>query len=279
MPSRQSHSPTLITDAQTNAYHHLRQGTDQVSTGLQSAHEDMTRQVIPRRPPVNLTSETIRQLRSAISRFSTGDQDIIYRTVSTLFSWALESVNGRYSAATCLTVATTHTTVHWSVAETFLSLFCTFLVLFIMFKLGSITRNFGFAPGTVIVIGLCDEIFVLDSETFSSWENTHAYLLRAFQGRLGVSYIEKRDYALGDSEHLFIEQHKWSVIVKAGSRLHMSVVVHGNGARCPYCGAVSVSGNDLNIDDRFLCSRCGRLYGALQGASVEDDDYPFNRPR
>ena len=82
-------------------------------------------------------------------------------------------------------------------------------------------------------------------------QKTHAYLLDAFQGRLGASFVERRDYALGNSEHLLIERDEWPDVVKAGSHLHMSAIVRGSGPRCPYCQTTPDADDVLNSDERL----------------------------
>lgn len=116
------------------------------------------------RPPIE---RIMRQLRTVTLRFSSEDQNITHRAVSTLLSLALEAIN---NASTQTVARTNWTPVHLTVVDAFIPLACTFLVLFMMCKLSSVTRSLGWASGTVIVVGLCDEVFVLDVDSCSTWE-------------------------------------------------------------------------------------------------------------
>ena len=138
---------------------------------LEWHHRDPSSVLLPRgRSSGNSISTIGLLLRSVTARFSLGDQDLVYRAFSTLLAWAIETTNSRLSVGV-RTVATLATPIIYvDVAETFFHLACTFLVVFMIWKLATVSRSVGWAPETVIIIGLCDEVFVLDSQTFSTWE-------------------------------------------------------------------------------------------------------------
>ncbi|VDB85607.1 unnamed protein product [Peniophora sp. CBMAI 1063] len=242
-----------------------------VSTpGLRTDTEsELTSQVGLHRASNAESSMLVSRLRGVISRFAPEDQDILCRSLYTLLTWSLEVMNGRPSPSRSNMAALAP--LYWSIFEQMLPLMCTFLLLFMIWKLGSVTRPLGWPSGSVIIIGLCDEIFVLEHDTFSTWENTHAYLSRAFQGRRGATYVARKAYSLGDSDHLLIGQSEWSDVVRAGSRLHMSIVVREKRPRCPYCGAASgTSKTSLSERGRVVCSGCGRIYGTLEGNKINE---------
>lgn len=123
----------------------------------------------------------------------------------------------------------------------------------------------------------------------------HLYLLRTFRGRVGASYVNKRDYGLGDSEHQLIKRGEWSDVVKAGSRLYMTLVIRDQAPRCPYCQVIT-NGSEASLGDGriiwyvpldgagFVClwmcseiahdsSACRRPYVALQGTQSDGEDH------
>ncbi|KZV67497.1 hypothetical protein PENSPDRAFT_653984 [Peniophora sp. CONT] len=151
------------------------------------------------------------------------------------------------------------------IAELVIPAACTFLLLYMIWMQSFVLRPMSRASGTVIVVDVLGEIFVLDEDTFSTWENTHAFLLQAFRGRLGAPYVENRDYCLGDTQHLLIDPGRWTQIVRPGAKLKMSIIIRKQAPRCPYCQAVT-SGRECDSGDgRIICSQCKRPYGTYKG--------------
>lgn len=158
---------------------------------------DEAKQLVHSQTSGGFTSIAMRQLRGVISRFCSEDQDTIYRAFSTLLSWALESLNGGHDVEEH--AMATNLNPDARMVGTVLSLACTFLVLFMIWKLSSITRPVQWARDCVIVVGFCDEVYILDSDVFSTWEvrflgyfdstNPDAYRLRT---RMRIFFVPFR---------------------------------------------------------------------------------------
>ncbi|KZV75306.1 hypothetical protein PENSPDRAFT_600332 [Peniophora sp. CONT] len=201
------------------------------------------------------------QLRQIISRFGAEDQDLIWRALVALFSWVVEAEGGKLESASSLAVVTLPNLAQ--AAETVVSMIVTFLVLFMTWKLFTVSRPIGLSPDSLIIVDVLGEVFVLGPETFSTWENTHNFLLQAFQGRVGMTYVQRRDYGLGDSDHAVIEPRSWPQLVRSGSRLNMSIVIRERTPQCPYCRTERDGREVVTDDGRIICAHeaCGRPYG------------------
>ncbi|KZV75328.1 hypothetical protein PENSPDRAFT_106654 [Peniophora sp. CONT] len=194
-------------------------------------------------------------LQQIVLRFGTEDQDIIWRALATLCSWVIDAEGDSFIFASSTAVIT-------RAAETTMHVIVTFLVLFMMWKLATVSRPLALSPDTIVIVDVLGEAFVLGHETFSTWESTHNFLLQAFQGRVGMSYVQRRAYGLGNSEHLLIGPRLWSQVVRSGLTLKMSVVVRERTPQCPYCRTARNGENSADNNGRIICTRedCGRLY-------------------
>ncbi|VDC03191.1 unnamed protein product [Peniophora sp. CBMAI 1063] len=210
-----------------------------------------------------------RELRHILSRFNTQDQDLILRGVVTLFLLIIDA-EGKNLALTVVNPSATP--LVWArVTGTTLSTAAMFLLLFMTWKLHSVSRPIGLPSDCVIMVDVLGEAFILGPETFATWENTHRFIVNAFRGRVGLSYVQRRNYGLGDSAHLVIEPESSSQLVRPGSRLNMSVIIRERVPRCPYC-EMERNGRENVLDDgRIVCSRlvCERAYGTFVSSDTK----------
>ncbi|KZV63864.1 hypothetical protein PENSPDRAFT_196479 [Peniophora sp. CONT] len=218
------------------------------------------------------------QMRSVISTFSREDQAIIKRGISRLTSWAVESE--RDSSGAELTTQTSS-----FAAATAISMVATFLLLFMMSKLlSSVPRVFGWKPAGIIIVDILDKEWVLEYDTFSSWEKTNRFLITRFAKRPGASFVANGDYALGDTDHVRIAPEEWAQVVRPKARLKMAIVVHEHVPRCPFCRSLASGQEELTEDSLVICSDCGHTYGSYEGDGsskiVElEDDASMSRQR
>ncbi|VDC03062.1 unnamed protein product [Peniophora sp. CBMAI 1063] len=211
------------------------------------------------------------QLLHVASNFSSENQDIIWRGFAALLSFAVDSEDLVGTAGKSSIVrATTTFSLALGAMEALIRMGCMFVLLFIIWQQSFILRPTSRSPGTVIIVDVLGEVFELQSDTFSTWQNTHDFLLQAFKGRKGLSYVQHRDYALIDSRGTMIEPQKWALSVRPGSKLNMSVIVRDGFARCPYCQHETVTARgSQDADGRINCAskRCGRSYNTLRAAA------------
>ncbi|VDC02445.1 unnamed protein product [Peniophora sp. CBMAI 1063] len=132
-------------------------------------------------------------------------------------------------------------------------------------------RPMGRASGSIVIVDLLGNAITLDEDAASTREKTHSYLLQAFQGRIGASYVQRRDYGLGNSTTLLIEPEQWSHAVKSGATLKMCAIVRDLSAHCPYCRTPSTGNEERFEDGQIICvnTECGRPYGTYRGLRAE----------
>ncbi|VDB84609.1 unnamed protein product [Peniophora sp. CBMAI 1063] len=202
------------------------------------------------------------QLGRALGRLNLQDQDILWRAFATLFSWFVDAGTIKSHGETTMTTISTHV----QVMETALPFACTIFLLFLMWKYRFVSRPLGQSDGTVLIVDVLGVILELDQGTFEDWDNTHAFLVQAFRGRPGASFVDGGCYALGNEEHLLISSTEWSTIVKSGSRLNMSLVIGLPVSLCPYCQTETYGDEFVLADGRIVCSswECGRPYALLE---------------
>ncbi|VDC04283.1 unnamed protein product, partial [Peniophora sp. CBMAI 1063] len=214
-----------------------------------------------------------RLIRRTVGRFCSEDQDIIWRAFATIFTWAIDAISiGDGNGGTVRSVAVVMTE-YTQIAQITVRMAAMFLLLFMLWRLSSVSRPLGPFPDRITIVDVLGEVLVLGPDTFSTWENTHTFLLQAFQGRLGASYVKRRAYGLGNDEHPLIQPQSWSSLVHPGLTLDMSIMVRERTPRCPYCYAAR-SGNETEIyDGRILCSEigCRRIYSTHIDSHTDHD--------
>ncbi|VDB86444.1 unnamed protein product [Peniophora sp. CBMAI 1063] len=247
--------------------------TDQLSRlETRGQHVDQPDRTVAVRPAPKVPFQGGRLIK-AMSTLGPEDRNTIWRGLARLFFRAMGTANG--------VVDSTTSTAPQDVAEVIESITptaCTLLLLFMTWKLASISRPLRRPPDTVLIIDALGEILVLEPDVFTTWENTHEFLLEAFQNRTGISYVRGRKYALSDSERLLIDPESWPRVVKAGSKLRMSIVIRELACLCPYC-KTSPSGNELRSGLGFIfCARCKRPYGRHEKAMDPTPAHDENKP-
>ncbi|VDC02444.1 unnamed protein product [Peniophora sp. CBMAI 1063] len=209
-------------------------------------------------------SSCISLIAYATSRFRHEYQDVLLRGLSILISLAIDVVNSNVSKS--LTGLNSAEVAGAVMPTAWLS-----ILLLIVWRHNCIWRPLGRASGSIVIVDMLGDVITLNGDTFTSWETTHAFLLQAFQGRVGVSYVQRREYGLADSNKNYIEPSKWSKSVRPGATLRMSAIVRDLVPRCPYCGISSTSDESRCGDSGIICSneRCGRPYETLREAKPE----------
>ncbi|KZV62933.1 hypothetical protein PENSPDRAFT_230549 [Peniophora sp. CONT] len=92
-----------------------------------------------------------RMLRYAVSRFSSEDQDVLWRAFATMFTWAVDAAGESSQAMITLTRVA-------QVAESMIAMTVTFLFLFMIWRLGSVSRPLGLSPGSIIIVDVLGEV-------------------------------------------------------------------------------------------------------------------------
>ncbi|VDC03064.1 unnamed protein product [Peniophora sp. CBMAI 1063] len=250
----------------------LEDASARVNEALSSVSPQVASQTI--RSRVRDVSRMGRQLLNVVSNFGSENQDIIWRGFGALLSFAVDCEATANVGSTALTWGTTSLYLTVEAMGSLVHMGCMFILLFMIWQQSFILRPMSRSPGTVIIVDVLGEIFELQSDTFSTWKNTHDFLLQAFKGRKGLSFVQRRDYALGDSNGMVIEPQKWALSVRPGSKLNMSVIIRDGSARCPYCqhATITTHGKQDN-DGRIVCSSksCGRSYSTVRVTAENPD--------
>lgn len=120
------------------------------------------------RPRLNLGVAGRQFLRIA-HRLSSADQDIVWRVLASLFSSAIDSAvaPSNCDVATLSSVGSSTLTQAVDIA---LPMASTFLLLFMTWKLYTVSRPLGASGGSVILIDVLGEVYELQQDTFASWE-------------------------------------------------------------------------------------------------------------
>lgn len=108
-------------------------------------------------------------LQHAVSRFGSEEQDIIWRAFATIFSWAIDAASGGFDDGYAVRAAPTVFDYAQAVG-TVVPTAIMFLLLFMLWKLCSVSRPLGLSQDSIIIVDVLGEIFVLDLDTFSTWE-------------------------------------------------------------------------------------------------------------
>ncbi|VDC03187.1 unnamed protein product [Peniophora sp. CBMAI 1063] len=211
-----------------------------------------------------------------ITRFCYEDQEIMWRGLVTLLSWAIDGVNGNCnnSAHTVIVKAVDAPQILVVVVPAMF----TFFLLFITWKYLIVWRPRGSSTPKIVFVDVLGKIFILEHDTFSTWEKTHLFLLDAFQNRLGDSYVRRHEYGVGDDERGLIEHESWARRIKPGAILKMSIIIREQVPRCPYCLTETTGNETVSEDGRIICegADCGLLYGICMRRENKDsmDDWP-----
>ncbi|VDB94121.1 unnamed protein product [Peniophora sp. CBMAI 1063] len=195
------------------------------------------------------------QVHTVISRFGVEDQAIVWRALAMLLLGLTDPIRGSEVV----------TRAEHQIIQQTISVTVTFLILFMSWKLHCLSRPL--STGQIVLVDFLGNSYVLEQETFATWENTHRFLTRAFRGRPGLSHVKNGHYALGNSERLLIAPEEWSNVVQPDMHITMSAISRENPSMCPYCQTPITGSERLYYDGhRIICSNtiCGREYAALE---------------
>ncbi|KZV70007.1 hypothetical protein PENSPDRAFT_460935 [Peniophora sp. CONT] len=116
------------------------------------------------------------ELCSVLSMFNPEDRATVQRALALIYSLAANAV--AYSDDHSMESVITTCLNPLQVLATFMPWAFAFVSLFAIWR--CIARPLGFAPGRIVLVDVLGKTFVIEDDTFMSWERTHAFLVKNF---------------------------------------------------------------------------------------------------
>ncbi|VDB85507.1 unnamed protein product [Peniophora sp. CBMAI 1063] len=205
--------------------------------------------------------DAMRYLGSLLSSANAADRALLGQALTILYAWATHTVVSDSRHAADMALATTCDPIQ--ILTTFVPVAIAMLSVYALWQ--CIFRPLGVAGGSIVLIDALGRSFILDGDTFLSWQTIHAFLLANFRGQQGLRYVQTRSYMLSDAEHSrVIEREAWSKLIRPGMRLEMGILLRRPLLTCPWCQStiLNLDGSDGQVScTNTPCRRSFRAFG------------------